>query len=585
MASVLARATAFLVEPKRRRLWLWVWLPFTLLCLLPTLLSGRWNEVVHILTQGVVAFCVSLIKLTKTTLYQLFFVVLCTLVILGFLGQAVAPYLWLNSERHGIISFLSSLREDSFTTLGTRSWRIPQTIQELELSFEAKLITGTLGWQWLSSSGGYRLEPLTENGVTFTRVITPAGSDPYLMRTFTLGEAVAGHTFRVDVEMRSPTSIPAEGCRGVWLQAWYEGSDTSCLAVALTSEWQMFSHTWTAPKAATSQVIRVILNDFDGLTYDVGIMKLYLQEGETWQELTPLLPTAPALTTSWQQAETTSGRGLQLSEQWQPYTFPVLKETTMEQFTVSLLVPPGVTLATRTVKLNVPAKPVTPDMRQSYVFGHPNLAGHTVTVLTLIVIALSSSLVVQLFVSILGFVACYFTGSRTAWLVLLVGVAALLWFKHVKKRKQLIVLYSVALLTLVLTWQYLGRLQITSVENPSSRQDIWLTSLTIARDHLWLGIGTLPQTFSDVWFAYNEATTEPVAHAHNVVLEWLVDFGILGGFAILWLFISLFRVAWLYQGLLGIAIVLALFVLNIADVSLFYTWVLVPFILYLNARE
>jgi O-Antigen ligase len=589
MASLYNVAKHYLVSSGHYRRWVWVWLPFILGGLLPGLLAGRWLESRELVLQGCFFLLLSAVSLKKIALQYVALFILGSLVILALLGQWRAAHVWLNSERHQSLSFISSWREDKVVARSSRNWKIPEATERLELTLEAKLLSGTVGWQWYPSIKGYTLEPKNENGIIFTHVTTPIEGDPYLLRNYTLPEAIAGQTFRVEIELRSSTPLAAEGCRGIWLQTWLEGGGASCLALALTPEWQTFQHTWTAPSEAVSHIIRIILNDFDGLSYDVGTTKLYRQTATGWEELKPLLPAMPGLTSSWETNEGDGGHGFELTKEWQPYRFSFNRppDTTSDssRFSATLLVPQGVTLATRHVKLSVPSRPVASGVRQSYVFGHPNLAGHTVIVLTLVAMALSPGLLLQLLVSALGLSACFFTGSRTAWLVLLVGVVILLWLKQPTRRKQLVILYLGLMLALAVAWPFLGRLQITSISNPVSRQEIWLTSLRLIRDHLWLGIGALPQTFSNLWTSYNPDAAEVVTHAHNVVLEWLVNFGVLGGLAILWLIFGLLRIAWSKQGWIGITVMFAVLALNMADVSLFYTWVLVPLVLYLNTRE
>jgi hypothetical protein len=591
MASLYAWATQHLkfVTATQWRTWLWMVLPFTVFSLIPSLIAGRWADVGVILLLTLLFSAISVVALSRFLSQRVTLFMLCALTLFGVVGQLSAPYVWLNSERHELLSFVGGLREDRVEARSSRSWRIPETAESLELKFEAKLHSSTLGWQWYTSTKGYALEPRTENGGVFTHVTTPTEGDPYLLRNYTLPEAIAGQTFRVEIELRSNTPLAAEGCRGIWLQTWLEGGGASCSAVALTPEWQTFQHTWTAPPEAVSRIIRVILNDFDGLSYDVGTTKLYRQTFSGWEELEPLLPAVPGVTSSWESNEGDGGHGFEPTDQWRPYTFTFTKppNATLEgrRFSATLLIPPEITLATRNVKLSVPSRPVASGVRQSYVFGHPNLAGHTVIVLTLIAIALSPGFVVQLFVSALGLAACYFTGSRAAWLVFLAGVATLLWLKQPQRRKQLVILYTTAVLALAVAWPFLGRFQITSISNPVSRQEIWLTSLQLIRDHLWLGIGASPQTFSGLWDSYNPSAEETITHAHNVVLEWFVNFGIFGAVAILWLLFGFLRIAWLRQRQEGVTVILALIALNMADVSLFYTWVLVPLMLYLNARK
>lgn len=573
----------------RRYIGQWLWPLFSLLSLLPCVIAGRWQDLPSITFLGVLGFLIGFVNLREKQLQQLCLVLLSILVSLGVTGQVMAARVWQNSSRSSFMSLFRALDEDHLQGVNTRSWRVPEQTETLTLTFEAKLLEGQTGWQWFASSRQLKLQPMREADKQFTRVTIPAGVTTYPMRTFGFTQPIAEQTFKVEMQLRSSQPIAAEGCRGIWLHVWDESQGASCLGVALSPDWQTFSHTWTTPPTTTSQVIRIIINGFAGISYDIADTKLYLQTATAWKELKPLLPGVPALSSSWAPPELGSGQGFEPTSTWQTYTFtshkPAHSTSGDNLFSVTLSVPERVTVATRNVKLSVPATPVADGIRQSYIFGHPNLAGHTVTTLTLIALALSSALPWQLVISALGFVACYFTGSRSAWLVLLVGVAVLLWLKQPRRRTWLIIFYAIVAVALALGWSYLGRLQITSVTNASSRPEIWQTSLAVARDYFWLGIGTSPQRFSDLWFTYNTKAIEAVTHAHNIVLEWLVNFGILGGVAVIWLFIGFFRIAWPRKGVIGVSIVTALLALNTTDVSLFYTWVLVPFLLYLNAKE
>jgi hypothetical protein len=587
VASLYNFAKAYLVSQAQARQWLRVWLPFILLGSLPGFFAGRWFESLLFAVLGSCFLLLSFISVKKSFLFSLSIIVLAALVVLALLGQWRAGYVWLNSERHQTLSYLSSWREDTVTARSSRTWQIPSDVSSLELTLEAKLLSGTLGWQWIPSVKGYSLGPATENGVTFTRVTTPAEGDPFLLRNFMLPTSIGVQTFKAEVTLRSNTPFAAEGCRGIWLQTWLEGGGASCSPVALTSEWQTFEHTWTAPPEAVSRIIRLILNDFDALSYDVGTTKLFRQTETTWEELRPLQPTTPGLASSWDVWEGDGGYSFDITPEWQPYTFTFHKPSSAStnELSATLLLPEAVTLATRNVTLSVPSSPVVSGLRQSYVFGHPNLAGHTVVVLMLIALALASKVRWQIVAGVLGVAACYFTGSRTAWIVLLLGVVGLLWLRHPSRRKQLTILYAVFFLALAVAWPFLGRFQITSVSNVVSRQEIWQTSLEIARDHLGLGIGFSPQTFSALWTTYNPDAAEVITHAHNIVLEALVDGGVIGVVALLWLLGGLFWIAWLRKQWFGVVLVVMVVLLNMADVSLFYTWVLLPLLFYLNARE
>ena len=118
------------------------------------------------------------------------------------------------------------------------------------------------------------------------------------MRSFDTGGAAGGATFKVTLQMRGSAPLPAAGCRGVSLYVWGAGGAHKCLPTELSRSWSTFALRWQVPATARDSVIRVVLNDFDGHSFDVRSVHLYELENGHFVELAPLVPTAPYLTAS-----------------------------------------------------------------------------------------------------------------------------------------------------------------------------------------------------------------------------------------------------------------------------------------------
>lgn len=148
------------------------------------------------------------------------------------------------------------------------------------------------------------------------------------------------------------------------------------------------------------------------------------------------------------------------------------------------------------------------------------------------------------------------TGSRMA---LLHGfgllAAALLLFRHSQPalRIQRLLLLGIALVALVSVWRFspgrgasaMGRLA-RPVISGDARLDLWRDTLTMIRDHPWLGngIGNFPWRMVEAAaLAPPGAATNPGAeHAHNIFLQLAADFGVP-----LALFALLFMLVWLVK--------------------------------------
>ena len=517
-------------------------------------------------------------------------VALALLFVLGFTERQLSVSIWQNPDEAALVTAFKNREVDRITTYGVRAWSLGATPGEaLTLSLEARLAAGDTLKDWVRSDAHYELTQLEEAGEVFMRVVTPFGSDPYLMRTFDIGEPVGGHTFRVTLELRAPEPIPAEGCRGVWLQAWYEGGDAKCLAVGLDGAWRAFDLTWTAPEEASSSVVRVVLNDFDGLSYDVRRVKLYRSEQGAWERLEPLIPQGASLQFGWKGRvlEPQSGTAFVPTRDWRRYTFTTIKPAPeLGPLTATLHLGDDqgdAILETRYTALfsgpNAPLRPVPVQARQSLLFGDPNLAGHTLVTLGLVALLLASTnwLSALIIATTLGGVLL--TGSRAAWLGALVGLPWLLLLGGSKKRIWLVggVVALGALFLRVFGLQSLGRLGFVGVDEAVTRPQIWRVALDAFLNHPWQGLGA--GGFAANWAAHAQPGLV-VTHAHNLWLEFAAAYGLLGLVAILWLTGGFLALAWRWGRWRGLALVVPVFIHeHLRLPPSFYSGVLFPLLL------
>ena len=574
-----------------KKAWLWLWLPPTLLLLTSNFAEQR-HTGYEVAGQFLLALVVSTLALPLRALRALLIAVLALFFVSAVAGPFLATRIWQDPQALSLGDTLANLRRNTVTTTAARSWRLPAEAKGLELFFEARLARGELGWDWFRSAGGFKLTPLEENGVAFTRVVTPQGGDPYLMRTFDLGSPAGGKTFKVRLELRSPAPIPAEGCRGVWLQTWGPGGDAACQAVGLGPEWHPVELTWTAPEASESSIIRVVLNDFDGLSYDVRNVELYELENGTWGRLEPTLQEAAGLGVNWDGAEPHAGRGFVPTSEWRTFSFSLEPPPGASSLRALLWVNStqsrNAQVEVRNTRLENPSgsppTPVPTYPRAQLWFSHPNLAAHTLLSLVLATLVTTTSLSLTLVVASLAVLSVLLIRSRAAWLSLLLGAG---WFAFLtppfKNRRRLSVLVAgVVLLGMGVLSVNSFRSGVFANRTGTSRLEIWRVAGDALLEHPWRGIGQAG--FSDYWReAYRGNTQELVTHAHNLWLQFAAAYGLPGLIAILWLTGGFLYLAWRWGRLRGLALVVPVFVMNTFDYTFFYSGVLFPLLLGMNA--
>jgi hypothetical protein len=584
-------------QGRLRPAWVWLWLGFFLPLLGVSLAQADHAGLAFVVTLLPICLVASFALQTRRRAAARG--LLCALILL--VGAFLADYLasssvWQRSGFHRIGDSFGQIVNAPRVGSGTRYWSLPGGTMSLELSLEARHTMGNSGWAWRTFTPSVRLERLTEGDDVFTLASFPQNGDPYLMRTFHLGEPTGGKTFRATVTLRSQTPISAQGARGIWLQVSGPSGDFSALPVELGELWRTYVHSWTIPGEARDPVIRLILNNFNG--HSIGIKDVRLEElrNGQWHRLEPLSPTGTSLTLDWQ------GRPHNLRSilhflptgDWRTYRLNIDSDTLRhaDRVTAQLAIEPGLGVEVRKLSLSAAASagrqpsPVPVRQRRSLWYGHPNNAGHVALVTGLAALLALRSGGPALVAVLLALGGMAFTGSRTAWLAGLGGLPWLLWFACRPRERLWVypVLAAVGGVALAfLGLEGLGRLRVVGIENSLSRPEIWRVAWQALTEHPWTGVGPGPENFSSFFAAaYGGVVPEFVPNAHNLWLIFASEYGVFGLAAILWLTGGLTWLAWRWGRWRGIAFVLPVFALNFYDYSLFSWWVLFLVILGFN---
>lgn len=564
------------------KVWLWLFLPPAAALLTVELIKRQVSLSVSLFIGLVVAICLLHQRIRRPALFicvTFFFAVLGA----GVLERQLTTQVWYSAKAFNLKSLLGDFDRDLVEGRGRRVWKVPEATSGLRLTFEAKINQGSWELDWFRSDARFQLLNKQEGQRNYVEVSTPQGFDPYLMQSYKLDQSIAGRVFRVEVEMRSKEQLLTEGCRGIWLQVWGEGGGFGCTPVQLDNVWKRFDYEWQAPETVQSSVIRVVLNNLDGLTYDLGESHLYLQQEGSWLELSPLYP--QAIYIGYQGMEKGTELLFRPSSTWNSFAMDIPISWVNDKRELVLYTQlgsgsnAGLRVNFRNLKLfdqnSETMKPIPSLSRQSFLFAHPNFAAHTLVSLAMLLVLIVNSSFATLSVGILTLGAVFLTGTRTAWFAAYIGFLLFLWFQ--KKRFVVIVAVIVSVVAVLV---FFGDVRILSTVNKTSRVDIWKVAWLGFTQNMWLGS---PNEFATFWQAnYTGNSDEVVGHAHNFWLQFAFDRGFIGLLSSFWLSIGFLYLAWSagrWQGLIPILVILGM---NVFDYTLLYSGVFLPCILILQ---
>lgn len=210
---------------------------------------------------------------------------------------------------------------------------------------------------------------------------------------------------------------------------------------------------------------------------------------------------------------------------------------------------------------------------------HPNLVAHSLVTVLVAFVALARSVPLRAAFSALTLLTLVLLGSRAAMLGAAVGLIILLVLDRRATRRRVVVaiivpLTGIALLTVAPTFvRNAGAIDV------ASRPAIWAAALDAFWAHPWQGVGPDVGAY---WRALDGAGPS-ASHAHNLWLQFGAAFGTPGLISILWTTVGLAWLAWRWGRYRALAIVGAVFTMNLFDFTLFYAGVLLPTAAALNA--
>jgi O-Antigen ligase len=580
------------------RVWTMLWLLTGAPVLMVSLITGRFLEVLT----GVLFLVLSMIachilQTPRKTIVSSFMVSLLLVIVATEVQKSWNSQAWWELEPAALhpVGFDGVTRLNGGGRLVSRFWTLAPGPSALRLEFEARKTGPTSHWTWDSSQAGFQLRQLTESGIPWTRVVFPRGVDPYLSRIVETGQPISGRTFQVSLELRSRKPISASGCRGVWLQEFGGGYASGCLPVALNAQWQRFTYSWTAPQLTDSpSKLRVVLNDFDGLEFDVRGFQLQEQIRELSGKTALVSLLRPWVGLTWPGIKTSESNRVYIenTSDWQSYVLDADPSLQPRAFEVQAVASPGESnielrktrLLGRNGLLNLVPK-VQP-YRISLWFPSPNLLGHMVVVVGLCAMALAHRSRWVILACLLTVLALLPTESRAAWLAFVVGGPWLLWIATSKQTRVFVIVALMALLVATLGLGGLDRVSIISFSttpedgNPLSRPEIWAVAWQALLVHpLGLGEGGFALWFNHV----RPEAAGMILHAHDFWLELAVRYGWLGLLSAVAFTSGLLVFGWLWGGFRGLALVVSVLLMNVFDYTLFFPGVAYPLYLSLNA--
>ena len=594
-------------KPAAPRHWLLLGLAFAVLTTVGPILRHDVGSVAHLVAQGMFLALVGiLVSADRQDIATGMFVSLVVITAAIGIDSVTARHTWVDTTRGTTVAEAAKrlFRPTSMGPDGTpryRSWDRTDTSRGVTLHVQLRHDAGSYGWDWNSSTQAQNLHPVSSDQGTWTR-FTPVGENPFIYRGFDLGQAIAGRTFHASVALRSEGT---PRCGRLYL-AERGARYRKGLDVCPGTDWATYTLSWTTPSTASGNEIDIILNDFHGGALDIRPPALAMRRGQTWTPLTPLSPEGVAISLSWGPGapwapDPSHTRTVHVvpAQSWTSYTIDVpgtdLKNAS--QIWARLQPERGLLISARHTSLTSSA-PGSGSLRTTALsrpgrerlwFGAFNLAGHAILLDGLVLVAATDAPVMGLIGVLLAGFGIVATGSRAAFVAGLVGFPWLLWFllaPRLRKRFAIFVAGCGAILALAVRFHLLGRIQIWSasgLSDPVSRQAIWRVAWDAFREQPWTGIGG-GNSFATYWHLHEPGGLRlVVTHAHNLFLQYGAAYGTFGLIAVIGLTVGLVALGWSWGRWRGLALTVPVVVLQAVDVTLFYTAVLVPLVLGLNA--
>jgi O-antigen ligase len=142
--------------------------------------------------------------------------------------------------------------------------------------------------------------------------------------------------------------------------------------------------------------------------------------------------------------------------------------------------------------------------------------------------------------------AIIFTWSRGAWAGVILSIAIFLFAYN----PATMYIWIPAAAGSFVALQHLGSAVAARIESAffllsdssiSYRVSTWQGALAMAKDHLFSGIGVGEEAFAAVYPYYSLSGIEAAPHAHNLMLQYLCEFGVIGPLLLLLFTVTFFQ--------------------------------------------
>lgn len=537
--------------------WLFVWLPYFLLLLVPLLFHNDWYGIFSHILQVVFVVLLFLVfrsmykATSKHWIASAIAVSLAIMALAGIGERVLGARTWLNNDTNFIKIVRSSLQKEqniSFPDNLYRIWQIAPHTDSVNISWKAKLISGTTNWDWQSRTQKENLE-IVKGSKTYTH-FTPKGKDSFIYRSLSQPSTISGLSVRSIIELRS--SDEEENC-GIFSLSDLGATITKSVNICANKQWQSYALDWKVPNS-TKKDLTLVLNHFNS-PLDIGKLKLEIkpENTTTWQTVDTLEPNGASIRLNWENAwleELLLEERFSPTTEWQNYSLDLQADSLKDATKITGVITGerGLTIAVKDTVIsgNQSIQAIAGDnlRRLKLWFHHPNLMGHATVAITLAGLALSQATVSTVLIIIFGIFLIILSGSRAAMLTLGIGILLLLFFKSSKNLLRTRRLTRIASLVLIPTLLIITITQFEAFSRLTfgvGRMDIWSVAWqAIQQAPLFgIGFGNFPEFFESI--RPNRAV---VNHAHNLAFVYLSNYGLLGGLAIAWLLSSwLFLIA------------------------------------------
>ena len=461
---------------------------------------------------------------------------------------------------------------------GERRWSGPADAGPVQVHMLARAVPaeGDL-WQGTSGRARVRSGAASAAGVM---VDVPPGDRGTVTRVVIVGpKAAAADRFRVSIHLRLRGS--ASLGRPVVNVSQLGGASRVTAPVAPGASWQWVRIDWAPPVSGRRDAVALSLTGLAGNGTVIGRTMLEAWINGRWQviDLSPrvlvrleALDGSGAIMRDYEATFTPTAK-------WTPYEV-ALNSASGGSLRLIATVGSGAVVrfkGLRAIAMNthLPLRSL-PRSRRIVLAGlPPNLLGHTLVALYLVVLALAGGWRTTLVATLLTLTGIALSGSRAAMLGAATGTLLFLRPSDLRRRRRWVPI-ALGLLSLTIVFAVLEqRPSGTDVTRP----EIWATAARAFVSHPLHGLAV---PFGTFW-SQSHPDEVPVTHAHDLWLQFAAAYGLGGLLAVAWLTVALGRLAWLWGGWRGVSLVVPILIMNVFDYTLFFSGVLYPLILGLNA--